>query len=215
MNRPGVAYKAMAGPGELQGVTLDGVGASGVASVRAVVATLGKVDADGDLTVPGFFGRQNVQVVPAHDWQHIPIGKGQVFEQGDQAIAELKVNLAIPQARAWYEAFRFDLEHPPALQQWSYGYTVKAGGSFEGRFGGKRVRFLQPLGEGSPGVAEHEVSPVLQGAGVDTATLQVGEPAGVDDGELASLRAIARQFDPGPDMAREYARFVRGTLEAA
>ncbi len=142
VNRPGVQYKAMAGPGELLGATLDGVGASGVASVRAVVATLSRIDGDGDVTVPGFFGRQDVAVVPVHDWNHVPIGKGLLYEQGDQAIADLKVNLAIPQARAWWEAFKFDLEHPPALQQWSYGFTVKAGGSFSGRFGGKAVRFL-------------------------------------------------------------------------
>jgi hypothetical protein len=198
MSRPGVAYKAMAGPGELLGATLDGVGASGVASVRAVVATLGKVDADGDVTVPGFFGRQDVQVVPVHNWEHVPIGKGLLYEQGDQAIADLKVNLAIPQARAWYEAWRFDLEHPPALQQWSYGYSVKAGGSFDGRFGGKSVRFLTPLKDGSPGVVVHEVGPVMLGAGVDTATLE----ASADP-------------DPDLDLAREYARFVRSQLEAA
>jgi hypothetical protein len=195
-----VAYKAMVGPGELLGAILDGVGASGVASVRAVVATLGKVDADGDVTVPGFFGRQDVAVVPVHDWSHVPLGKGVLYEQEDQAIADLKVNLAISQARAWYEAWRFDLEHPPALQQWSYGYQLRPGGSFEGRFGGKRVRFLTPLGDGSPGVEVIEVGPVMLGAGVDTTTLEA--TADPDP-------------DPGPDMAREYARFVCSTLEAA
>jgi hypothetical protein len=168
VNRPGVAYKAMAGPGELLGATLDGVGASGIANVRAVVATLGKIDADGDVTVPGFFGRQDVQVVPVHDWNHVPIGKGVVYEQGDQAIADMQLNLGIPQARAWWEAFKFDLQHPPALQQFSYGYTVKDGGSFEGHFGGRKVRFLQPLPNGSPGVVVHEAGPVMLGAGVDT-----------------------------------------------
>lgn len=203
MNRPGVAYKAMAGPGELLGATLDGVGASGVASVRAVVATLGRVDADGDLTLPGYFGRQDVQVVPVHNWEHVPIGKGQVYEQGDQAIADLKVNLAIPQARAWWEAFKFDLEHPPALQQFSYGYTVKTGGTFEGRFGGRKVRFLQPLKDGSPGAVLHEVSPVLLGAGVSTGLLEVSAPA------------AASGPDPDEIAAREFARYVRNTLEAA
>ena len=202
MTGPGVLFKAMAGPATLVPPMLDGTGGPGVATVRAIVARLGVRDADGDLTVPGFFGRQDVRMVPVHDWSHVLLGKGVLFEDGDQAVAELKMNLAVPAARAWWEALAFDLPNPPPLQQWSYGFSLKAGGSFTGRAGGKAVRFLTPLADGSPGVEVHEVSPVLMGAGVDTATVAVGDPGDVDQ-------------DPDPDMAREYARFVRSTLEAA
>jgi hypothetical protein len=205
----------MAGPATLAQPMLDGSGDPGVATVRAVIATLGKVDHDGDLTVPGFFGDQPTVMVSVHDHAHVPIGKGRVFEDGDQAIAELKVNLAIPAARSWFEAFRFDLANPPPLQQWSYAYDVLPGGSWQGKFAGRPVRFLQPKADGSPGVDVLEVSPVLRGAGVDTATLAVEAPSGLDEGERAALRAIAAGLDPDPDLAREYARFVRSTLEAA
>lgn len=100
MNRPGVLFKAMAGPATLVPPTLDGAGGPGVATVRAVVATMGRVDADGDLTVPGFFGQQPVVMVPTHDWNLVPLGKGVLFEDGDRAVAELRMNLAIPAARA-------------------------------------------------------------------------------------------------------------------
>jgi hypothetical protein len=40
------------------------------------------------------------------------------------------------------------------------------------------------------------------GAGVDTTTVAMGTPADVDQ-------------DPGPDMTREYLRFVRSGLEVA
>jgi hypothetical protein len=203
VTRPGALFKAMAGPATLTPPMLDGSGDPGVGTVRAVVATLGKMDGDGDVTVPGFFGRQPVVMVPTHDWNHVPLGKGVLFEDGDQAVAELKMNLAIPQARAWYEALAYDLANPPPLQQWSYGFSLKEGGSFSGRFGGKAVRFLQPLSDGAAGVVVHEVGPVMLGAGVDTTTVAVSDP-----GDLGGP-------DPAAEAAREYARFVRSTMEAA
>ncbi|CAN0424065.1 unnamed protein product, partial [Phaeothamnion confervicola] len=37
-------------------------------SGQIVVATLGVIDHDGDVTLPGFFGRQNIVLLPSHDW---------------------------------------------------------------------------------------------------------------------------------------------------
>src|SRR6266508_4653153 len=201
----------MAGPATLAPPMLDGTGDPGQATVRAVVATLGKIDGDGDVTLPGYFGRQDVVMLPTHDWSHVPLGKVVMFEDGDQAIADLKVNLAIPAARAWFEALRFDLANPPSLAAWSYGYTVKAGGSWEGKFAGRDVRFLQPLPDGSPGGIVHEVSPVVEAAGVGTGTLEVGSD-GTDELTREYLRFVRSQLgdtDAGDDLAREYARFVR------
>jgi hypothetical protein len=195
-----VRFKAMAGPATLTPPTLDGSGGPGIGTVRAVVATLGRVDADGDLTVPGFFGRQDVRMVPTHDWSHVPLGKGVLFEDGDQAVVDLRMNLAVPAARAWWEALAFDLANPPPLQQWSYGYTVKGGGSFEGKASGRPLRFLTPLADGSPGVVVHEVGPVMLGAGVDTATVAVGDsgdPGGLDPAAEAAARELARSIRSG------------------
>ncbi len=147
------------------------VGKDGTASF--VVATLNTEDKDGDVTLPGFFGTQHVVMVPSHDWSHVPIGKGTVSEQGDLAVASVKFNLNIPAAKSWYEAVKFDMDNPPALQQYSYGFTTKAGGTKTGSHQGRQVRFLRPLDNGSPGAVVHEVSTVMVGAGEGTRTLSV------------------------------------------
>lgn len=147
-------------------------GADGTASF--VIATLGVEDSDGDVTLPGFFGKQDVMVLPAHDSRHVPIGKGTIHEDGNEAIADVRFNMAIASAAEWHSALKFDLDHPGnsgPLQEFSYGYQVLPGGARMGDLGGKQVQFLQPLDDGSPGVNVFEVSPVLRGAGVGTRTL--------------------------------------------
>lgn len=170
--------------------TFKAVGAEGTASFA--VATFGLLDADGDVTEPGYFGRQNVVVVPAHDWSHVPLGKGLLYEHGDEAIAEVRFNMAIPAARDWHAAIRFDFENPPALQEYSYGYTVLSGGSRAGKFDGRAVRFLQPRSDGSPGCKVHEVSPVLLGAGA-TRTVAAKQQADASTGaDTAGMREFLR-----------------------
>lgn len=137
------------------------------------IARFDEVDKDGDVTLPGFFGQQHAQMVPAHDWNHVPIGKALIYEDAEGGLADVKFNLAIPEAKAWYDAIVFDLANPPALQQHSYGYEVLEGGSKRGDFKGRQVRFLTPRPDGTAGVKVFEVSPVLQGAGVDTHTVSV------------------------------------------
>lgn len=139
---------------------------------RFVVATLNVIDRDGDYTVPGFFGRQTVLMVPAHNWQHVPLGKGVVYERGNEVLVDFKFNLSIEPARQWFEAIRFDLEHPPAVQEYSYGFIVKPGGESRAKRGGREVRVLQPAGGGA-GADVLEVSPVLRGAGINTRTVSL------------------------------------------
>ncbi len=147
------------------------VGDQGTATF--VVATLNEVDKDGDVTLPGFFGKQHVTMVPVHDWNHVPIGKGLLYEDGDEVLCDVKFNLKIPAAKDWYEAVKFDFENPPSLAQYSYGFDVLEGGQKSGYHNGRNVRFLQPKDNGTPGVKVHEVSPVLVGAGSNTRTLAV------------------------------------------
>lgn len=129
--------------GAVKEATANGAG-------QLVVATLNTIDKDGDVTLPGYFGRQSAVMVPAHDWQHVPIGKGVVYERGDEAIVDFQLNLDVAAAKDWHAAIRFDLDNPPALQEYSYGFQIKSGGSRKGDFGGRPVRFLQPLSDGSP-----------------------------------------------------------------
>lgn len=182
---------------------------AGPGTSRLVVATLGVIDRDGDVTVPGFFGRQSVMIIPAHDWTHVPLGKGTFYEQGDEALVDVLWNLDVPEARSWLAAVEFDLAHPPSLQQWSYGFTLLPHGSRQGTHDGRSVQFLQPGPSGAPGAKVHEVSPVLVGAGVNTRTLAVaGVPEDVRTIADRHRMAIAAEAD------REYARFVRNTQPA-
>lgn len=166
-------------------------------TVRFVVATLNEVDKDGDVTLPGFFGKQHMVMVPVHDWNHVPIGKGFVSEEGNEAIAEVKLNLDIPAARDWHSALKFDMANPPALQEYSYGYTVLEGGSEYGDFKGRRVRYLKARPDGTAGVIVHETSPVLLGAGGNTRTLGVKNAPQrfADEGQavVAAVRAFSER----------------------
>lgn len=165
-------------------------------AVSFVVATLNDIDKDGDVTLPGYFGEQHTVMVPVHDWNHVPIGKGRIYEQGDEAIAEVKLNLAIPAAKDWHEALKFDFENQPALQEYSYGFTVLEGGSEFGEYKGRRVRFLKARPDGTPGVKVHEVSPVLVGAGNGTRTLGVKRaPTKFADEAQAVLTAVRALSD--------------------
>lgn len=151
---------------QIKAVTGDG-------TVTIVMATLNVPDHDGDVTERGFFGEQTAQIVPAHDWAHVPLGKARVREVGNEAVADLSFNLDVPAAADWYKAIKYDFENPPALQQYSYGFDVLDGGARYGDFQGRQVRFLQPLKSGAPGVQVFEVSPVMLGAGLGTRTLAV------------------------------------------
>lgn len=140
-------------------------------SASWVMATLNTIDSDGDVTLPGAFGKQAFSIVPAHDSRHVPLGKANLYEEGDEAIVEAKFNLDIPAAKDWHSAIKFDLANPPAVQEYSYGYRLFDGGWKMGEFQGEQVRFFQPKADGSPGVDVYESSPVLRGAGNHTRTL--------------------------------------------
>lgn len=136
-----------------------------------VMATLNEIDSDGDVTLPGAFGEQTFAIVPAHEHQHVPLGKGRLYEDGNEAIVEAKFNLGILAAKDWHSAIKFDLANPPAVQEYSYAYRLHDGGWKMGEFDGQQVRFLQPKADGTPGVDVYESSPVLRGAGNGTRTL--------------------------------------------
>jgi len=163
----------------------------------AVFATLNVVDSDGDLTLPGAFGEQHVTLLPAHDWGHVPLGRARIYEEGDEALAELHLNLEVAAARDWYAALKFDLANPPALQEWSYGYQPVEFAYRE--TAGKRVRVLSKI-------AVSEVSPVLRGAGVGTRTL------GMKSGDPCPVCAAREAAETAAAARRLYSEYVLGGL---
>lgn len=162
--------------------------------VEAVFSTLNVVDKDGDVTLPGFLGKQIVSMIPAHDWSHVPIGKGETREEGDEAVAALKMNLEIESARDWHSALKFDLNNWTPIQEWSYTFNILEGGSEYGKLGDKDVRFLKPLEDGSPGSKNWEISPVLVGAGVDTHTRTVKAAGNRFRGEVDAALAVVKSL---------------------
>jgi hypothetical protein len=148
----------------------------------AVIATLNTIDKDMDVTRPGAFGNDQVApMVPAHNWEHVPIGKGRIFESGNEVLYDFQMNMKIDQARAWYEALKFDMENPPPKQEWSYGYSARR---VPGQHDGREVEFLNAI-------RVHEVSPVIVGAGTNTRTLAVKQ----DQNLAARTRAAVAQYE--------------------
>lgn len=145
--------------------------------VSAEIATLNVKDKDSDVTLPGFFGEQDVKIVLSHQWGPVMLGKGKITEQGEKAVLDGKMNLdeADAEARAVHSRLKFDLDNPPALIEWSYGFEPKAGSREQftdhEKFGDGH--WLKPMEDGSPGAKIYEASPVLVGAGEGTGTTAV------------------------------------------
>lgn len=142
---------------EIKKVTDDG-------DFEAVIATLGVIDKDGDVIEPGAFGHATVSIQPSHNHGSVPLGKGVIEERGNKAVVVGKLNLDTQPGKEWHSALKFDLENPPSIQEWSFGFLVNESGS-ETR-DGQEIRVLKSLDV-------FEASPVLLGAGEGTRTLAV------------------------------------------
>lgn len=181
----------------------------------ALLANMADVDKDGDTYTKGAFswksGGQWAPIVPAHNWKEMPFGKARVFEQGDEALAELKLNLDTQAGKDWHAALKFDLETGQPVQQWSYGYDVL---DFSNDIrAGQKVRNLKKLGV-------LEVSPVIVGAGKGTRTLEM-KGVSLKDSDFAAtleqLQVMAAAIDAEPDLlsatGMKQAKDIRAKLD--
>jgi len=122
------------------------------------------IDSDEDVTFAG--SMPSGKAVPMSAYGHtswdgaLPTGKGLISEKGDLGVFNGSFFMETDQGRNAYHTTKAMAD----LQEWSYGYAVLEGGP--GMFEGKRVRELRKLDV-------FEVSPVLKGAGVGTATLAI------------------------------------------
>lgn len=148
---------------------------------RAVFSTLNVVDKDGDVTLPGAFkDGQKVRISYwGHRWQDLPVGRGEIHANEDQAWVDGRFFLDTVAGKETYQTVK-NLEE---LQEWSYGFDILE--ASYGQFEGQNVRFLRAMDV-------HEVSPVLLGAGENTRTERIkgagreggaGEAAGSGDGQ--------------------------------
>ena len=129
---------------------------------EAVFATLNVIDLDNDVTVPGAFTEDEAVRIAAwgHNWGTLPVGKGNIREEDDQAIARGKFFLQTAAGKEHYETVKALGE----LQEWSYGFDIVD--EEPGEFEGKTVNFLKKL-------TVHEVSPVMLRAGIGTHTTDI------------------------------------------
>ena len=140
---------------------MKGEGEAGLATAR--FATLNVRDLDGDVTLPGAFGKQTVLLADwAHDRRSPSIGRADIREEGDQALGDIRFNLKMMRGNEAYQSIAMSQE----LQEWSYAYQIPEGGAYQGDFEGQQVRFLKT-------VKVIHLSPVEQGAGINTATLDI------------------------------------------
>lgn len=131
--------------------------------VAAVFATLNVIDSDKDVTPPGAF--EDGALVRLSAWGHaswkggvLPVGRGVIRELKNEAVMEGQFFMDTTHGRDTFTT----VKELGDLTEWSYGYDPVEF-SF-GAFKGEQVRFLKKL-------KVHEVSPVMQGAGVSTRTL--------------------------------------------
>lgn len=133
-------------------------------SVKAVISRFGIVDRDGDVVEKSAFtDGQHVKMASwGHEWNRLPIGRGTIKVTNDQAIFEGKFFTSTAHGRDAYET----VKELGELQEWSWGFTIPAGGSRKGAKDGRPVRFIT-------GANIYEVCPVLVGANQETSTLAI------------------------------------------
>jgi phage head maturation protease len=137
-------------------------------SFTARIATLDVIDKDNDVTIKGAFeGSDPVRVSRFNHSSAVrddlPVGVATIQEVGDQVIAEGQLNLDTVGGRDLYDTLKFEAKNN-VRSEWSYGFTVEE--SEDGEQDDQKVRFLRRL-------KAFEISPVMRGAGMDTATLAV------------------------------------------
>jgi hypothetical protein len=147
--------------------------------VKAVFATLNVKDHDGDVTLPGAF--KDNPPIRISGWNHsawqsgaLPVGKGQISEQGELAVMDGQFFMDTTHGRDTFTT----VKELGELAEWSYGYdTIEAK---PGELNGEKVNLLHKQ-------LVHEVSPVLLGAGLGTQTLAMKARKGdkLSDDELA------------------------------
>ena len=167
-------------------------------ALAVIVDDLSAVDHDGDTYVAGAFswkgdGNQWAMIVPAHQRQHMPLGKVRIYEEGGAVLAEMWFNLETQAGSEWHKTLSFDVENGNPVQEWSFGYTLP---DFDFRQeGSKRIRVLKR-------VDVYEVSPVLRGAGLRTRTLDVkglSLKSEQFDALLDDLETLAASLSGEPD----------------
>jgi hypothetical protein len=137
---------------------------------EALILRWGIEDKDHDISEKGWTSTQTCPLLIGHDWRSIPVGSGVVRETAEGAVYSFKLHNS-PRAQELREWLLHDLRSFKT-SQWSYGFTIRPGGSHTERKDGCQVRYLHAAPDG-PGCTIHECSSVLVGSGMNTQTLSM------------------------------------------
>ncbi len=166
--------------------------------VTAVISTFNEIDSDGDVTLAGAF--EDGATMPISAYGHaswagaLPVGVAKLRQTDQEGIADGQFFMDTPEGKSTFTVVKRLAEM--GLGQWSYGYDpVKH--SF-GEMAGRRVRYLEKI-------AVHEVSPVLQGAGVNTRTLSAKGAPTPDIGAVDPAAPIVYKAAIRPHTTETYA----------
>jgi len=145
----------------------------------ALFAPFNKIDLQGDLTLPGAFGTQNVVISGYGHGSSIgvalPVGKGTIHDGETGGIVEGKFFLNTTAGKDTYTI----VKELGDLQEWSYSLPEI---DYEMRtIDGQSVRVLKKI-------RVKEVSPVMIGAGIGTTTLSIKAAGGADSVQASWVR---------------------------
>ena len=162
-------------------------------SFTARIATLDVIDLDGDVTLASAFPDGKVILISAYmhaSWMgSLPVGKAVIREEKGEVLGDGEFNLKTDSGMEHYQAVKFSGE----LQEWSYGFKILEVGSdkeveaWVKAHGGARpdriIKKLDPF----------EMSPVLLGAGIDTATLSIKSRTNIKERYEAICATLERR----------------------
>lgn len=136
---------------------------------KAVISTMGVIDRQSDLVLPGAFGRQEVLISQYNhgSWERgvdaLPLGIATIHEEGNEAIALGEFDLEDEAARKTWNMMKY-LHSKGRRQEFSYALPDI---EFENQtIGGERIRVLKKI-------RVQEISPVLMGASIGTRLLDI------------------------------------------
>jgi hypothetical protein len=166
--------------------------------VCAIVCTLGIVDKDGDVLLPGSFPPSASVKMSGYGHDVIvdgspPVGKGTIKVEGDKAIFTGKFFMSSDRAR---EAFNI-VKELGADGDWSFGFprnvkTEKMTDEWKSKGAKRLISAIMPI----------EASPVFEGAGHGTGTLYTKAKEGEPDPTIEAAEPKPKEKE-APDVALE------------
>jgi len=168
---------------ERKQITLKDMSLQDTGQVRAVFATLGIVDKQGDIIEPGAI--QNGQAVRMSAYNHsswggaLPVGKGSINEVNNELVFMGQFFLDTQAGEETYKT----VKNLADLGEWSFGFDVLQKDYIVDEATGNETRRLLKLDV-------FEVSPVLLGAGVATRTTSIKS-----DDETAKSKTYAEHAE--------------------